>query len=82
MILSIRRFDFHEYRKHLSQETDTVIPLRNALEDLEYDDNESKNLQKSLVEQHWRDTGSKMEDNPPKVLTGAITIITKDITLI
>ena len=54
------------------QETDTVIPLRNALENLEYDDNEVKELtEKFSGTAYWRDTGSKMEDNPPKVLTGA-----------
>ena len=49
-----------------------VIPLGQALEGLEYDEEEVKMLtEKFSKTAYWKDTGSKMPDNPDKVLTGA-----------
>ena len=48
-----------------------VIPLGQALEGLEYDEEEVKMLtEKFSKTAYWRDTGSKMPQNPDKVLTG------------
>ena len=48
-----------------------VIPLGQALEGLEYDEEEVKMLtEKFSRTAYWRDTGSKMPQNPDKVLTG------------
>ena len=48
-----------------------VIPLGQALEGLEYDEEEVKMLtEKFSKTAYWRDTGSKMPKNPDKVLTG------------
>ena len=48
-----------------------VIPLGQALEGLEYDEEEVKMLTKKFSKTaYWRDTGSKMPQNPDKVLTG------------
>ena len=48
-----------------------VIPLGQALEGLEYDEEEVKILtEKFSRTAYWRDTGSKMPQNPDKVLTG------------
>ena len=48
-----------------------VIPLGQALEGLEYDEEEVKMLtEKFSKTAYWRDTGSKMPQNPAKVLTG------------
>ena len=48
-----------------------VIPLGQALEGLEYDEEEVKTLtEKFSKTAYWRDTGSKMPQNPDKVLSG------------
>ena len=48
-----------------------VIPLGQALEGLEYDEEEVKMLtEKYSKTAYWRATGSKMKKNPDKVLTG------------
>ena len=48
-----------------------VIPLGQALEGLEYDEEEVKMLtEKFSKTAYWRDTCSKMPQNPDKVLTG------------
>ena len=48
-----------------------VIPLKDALVDLEYDEEEVKELTEKFERTaYWRDTGSKMEAYPSKVLTG------------
>ena len=48
-----------------------VIPLGQALEGLEYDEEEVKMLtEKFSKTAYWKDTGSKMPNNPDKVLTG------------
>ena len=53
------------------QESKDVVPLKDALIDLEYDEEEVKYLtEKFSKTAYWRDTGSKMEIDPPKVLTG------------
>ena len=53
------------------QELPDVVPLKDALIDLEYDEQEVKYLtDKFSKTAYWRDTGSKMEIDPPKVLTG------------
>ena len=53
------------------QELPDVVPLKDALIDLEYDEEEVKYLtDKFSKTAYWRDTGSKMEIDPPKVLTG------------
>ena len=53
------------------QELPDVVPLKDALIDLEYDEEEVKYLtEKFSKTAYWRDTGSKMEIDPPKVLTG------------
>lgn len=53
------------------QELPDVVPLKDALIGLEYDEEEVKYLtDKFSKTAYWRDTGSKMEIDPPKVLTG------------
>ena len=53
-------------------ESKDVIPLGQALEGLVYDEEEVKTLtEKFSKTAYWKDTGSKMPDNPDKVLTGA-----------
>tara|TARA_Y100000022_G_scaffold66413_1_gene57050 strand:+ start:1788 stop:2927 length:1140 start_codon:yes stop_codon:yes gene_type:complete len=53
------------------QELPDIVPLKDALIDLEYDEEEVKYLtDKFSKTAYWRDTGSKMEIDPPKVLTG------------
>jgi len=53
------------------QELPDVVPLKDALIDLEYDEEEVKYLtDKFSKTAYWKDTGSKMEIDPPKVLTG------------
>ena len=53
------------------QELPDVVPLKDALIDLEYDAEEVKYLTDKFIKTaYWRDTGSKMEIDPPKVLTG------------
>ena len=53
------------------QESPDVVPLKDALIGLEYDEEEVKYLtEKFSKTAYWRDTGSKMEIDPPKVLTG------------
>ena len=53
------------------QELPDVVPLKDALIGLEYDEEEVKYLtEKFSKTAYWRDTGSKMEIDPPKVLTG------------
>ena len=53
------------------QELPDVVPLKDALIDLQYDEEEVKYLtDKFSKTAYWRDTGSKMEIDPPKVLTG------------
>jgi len=50
---------------------DKVIPLKDALEGLEYDPEEVRELTEKFVKTaYWKDTGSKMPINPKKVLTG------------
>ena len=53
------------------QELPDIVPLKDALIDLQYDEEEVKYLtDKFSKTAYWRDTGSKMEIDPPKVLTG------------
>src|SRR5210317_1568916 len=53
------------------EESPNVIPLKDALVGLEYDSEEVEYLTKKFTNTaYWRDTGSKMEIDPPKVLTG------------
>ena len=53
------------------QELPDVVPLKDALIDLQYDEEEVKYLtDKFSKTAYWRDTGSKMAIDPPKVLTG------------
>ena len=53
------------------QELPDVVPLKDALIGLEYDEEEVKYLtEKFSKTAYWRDTGSKMEIDPSKVLTG------------
>jgi len=53
------------------EQSTEVIPLKDALVGLEYDEEEVKYLtEKFSKTAYWRDTGSKMEDFPKKVLTG------------
>ena len=53
------------------QELPDVVPLKDALIGLEYDEEEVRYLtDKFSKTAYWRDTGSKMEIDPPKVLTG------------
>ena len=53
-------------------ESKDVIPLGQALEGLVYDEEEVKTLtEKFSKTAYWKDTGSKMPNNPDKVLTGA-----------
>tara|TARA_R100001460_G_scaffold37667_1_gene72104 strand:+ start:1848 stop:2987 length:1140 start_codon:yes stop_codon:yes gene_type:complete len=53
------------------QELPDVVPLKDALIDLEYDAEEVKYLTDKFIKTaYWKDTGSKMEIDPPKVLTG------------
>ena len=53
------------------QESKDVVPLKDALIDLEYDEEEVKYLTDKFTNTaYWRDTGSNMEIDPPKVLTG------------
>ena len=48
-----------------------VIPLKDALVGLEYDDDEVEHLiEKFSNTAYWRDTGSRMPKDPDKVLTG------------
>jgi DNA (cytosine-5)-methyltransferase 1 len=48
-----------------------VIPLKDALVGLEYDAEEVDYLTKKFLNTaYWKDTGSNMEIDPPKVLTG------------
>jgi len=48
-----------------------VIPLKDALVGLEYDVEEVDYLTKKFLNTaYWKDTGSNMEIDPPKVLTG------------
>ncbi len=52
-------------------ESNTIIPLKQALEGLVYDEDEVKYLtEKFLKTAYWKDTGSNMPINPDKVLTG------------
>jgi DNA (cytosine-5)-methyltransferase 1 len=49
----------------------TAIPLKDALVDLEYDDEEVKYLTEKFERTaYWKQTGSKMETFPKKVLSG------------
>ena len=53
------------------EESPNVIPLKDALVGLEYDPEEVEYLTKKFTNTaYWKDTGSKMEIDPPKVLTG------------
>ncbi len=52
-------------------EDNPMVSLGEALDDLEYDDEEVKTLtEKFSKTAYWKDTGSKMPINPDKVLTG------------
>lgn len=52
-------------------ESKDVIPLSQALEGLEYDNEEIKILTEKFTKTaYWKNTGSKMPSNPDKVLTG------------
>tara|TARA_B100000900_G_C20591886_1_gene721916 strand:+ start:1827 stop:2975 length:1149 start_codon:yes stop_codon:yes gene_type:complete len=49
----------------------STVVLKDALNNLEYDDEEIKTLTEKFTNTaYWRDTGSKMPLNPDKVLTG------------
>lgn len=53
------------------KESDKVIPLKDALVGLEYDEEEVKYLtEKFSNTAYWKQTGSKMPVDPEKVLTG------------
>jgi DNA (cytosine-5)-methyltransferase 1 len=48
-----------------------VIPIKDVMVGLEYDEEEVKYLtEKFMNTAYWKQTGSKMEIDPPKVLTG------------
>jgi DNA (cytosine-5)-methyltransferase 1 len=48
-----------------------IIPVKDAMIDLEYDPEEVKNLTDKFTNTaYWKQTGSKMEIDPEKVLTG------------
>ena len=48
-----------------------MVILKDALNNLEYDDEEVKTLTEKFTNTaYWKDTGSKMPINPEKVLTG------------
>ena len=52
-------------------ENKSMVILKDALNSLEYDDEEIKTLTEKFTNTaYWRDTGSKMPINPEKVLTG------------
>ena len=52
-------------------ESKSTVVLKDALNNLEYDDEEVKTLTEKFTNTaYWRDTGSKMPINPEKVLTG------------
>ena len=52
-------------------ENKSMVTLKEALNNLEYDDEEVKTLTEKFTNTaYWRDTGSKMPINPEKVLTG------------
>ena len=52
-------------------ENPNVIPLKDVLIGLEYDAEEVKYLTDKFIKTaYWKDTGSNMEIDPPKVLTG------------
>ena len=52
-------------------EDKSMVTLGDALDNLEYDDEEVKTLtEKFSKTAYWKDTGSKMPNNPDKVLTG------------
>ena len=52
-------------------ESKSTVVLKEALNNLEYDDEEVKTLTEKFTNTaYWRDTGSKMPINPEKVLTG------------
>ena len=51
-------------------ESKSMVILKEALNNLEYDDEEVKTLTEKFTNTaYWRDTGSKMPINPEKVLT-------------
>ena len=53
------------------EQSTEVIPLKDALIGLEYDAEEVDYLTKKFLNTaYWKDTGSNMEIDPPKVLTG------------
>jgi len=53
------------------QPSNDVIPLKDALIDLEYDEAEIKELTEKFTKTaYWKDTGSLMPIDPDKVLTG------------
>ena len=52
-------------------ESKSMVTLGDALDNLEYDNEEVQTLtEKFSRTAYWKDTGSKMPDNPDKVLTG------------
>ena len=52
-------------------ENKSMVILKDALNNLEYDDEEVKTLTEKFTNTaYWKDTGSKMPLNPDKVLTG------------
>lgn len=52
-------------------ENKSMVILKDALNNLEYDDEEVKTLTEKFTNTaYWKDTGSKMPINPEKVLTG------------
>ena len=52
-------------------ESKSTVVLKDALNNLEYDDEEVKTLTEKFTNTaYWKDTGSKMPLNPDKVLTG------------
>ena len=53
------------------QENKNVVPLKEVLVDLEYDEDEVKYLtEKFSNTAYWKQTGSRMPNDPDKVLTG------------
>lgn len=65
-------YDFMTIGNIFPKKSKNVIPLKDALVGLEYDEEEVKYLiEKFSNSTVWKQTGSKMENDPPKVLTGA-----------
>jgi len=64
-------FNFMTIGNIFPREYDDVVPLKDALIDLQYDSDEVKYLTDKFTNTaYWKQTGSRMEIDPPKVLTG------------